>query len=177
MAKKKKKPMVARRKRSSGNDTMGVGVLILIAVACLTLFSSSAAIVMAVGLVPTIVLSFTIKGELKSPRLQCVAYANVAGVLPFVKQAWGTSSPNLERLISDPINLVAMLGSAAIGYALLYVGPVVASYILQGMSADRLKTIAQQRQALVDLWSSDVLGDKEEEKAPTGRFLPRSNPN
>lgn len=172
MAKQRKKVRYRRRKRS-GNDTLGIGVLILVGAATLGLFSPPAALVLAVGLVPTIVLSFTIKGELKSARLQCVAYVNFAGVIPFVKKAWGANSSAVEQLVSDPIVIVAMFGSASIGYALLYVGPLVASYILQTMSEDRLKKIAQQRQALVDLWSSEVLGDQEEKQAAPARFLPR----
>jgi len=72
-----------------------------------------------------------------------------------------------QVVIRDIFNIVAMFGSAAIGYALIYVGPMVASFVLQSLNQDRVKKITQQRQALVDLWGHEVLGDKDE-VAPKG---------
>lgn len=164
MAKDKKAPVV-RRRRARQQEMSGFGPLMLIAISALALFNHHAAIITVVGIVPTIVLGFTGKGEYKAQRLQCVAFANLAGTMPFAGQAISRSL-SWEMIIGDVINLVAMWGGAAIGYALIYVGPLVAAFILQAMNQDRLKKIAQQRQALIELWGSDVLGDKDEPKKP-----------
>ncbi len=172
MAKRKKSPGIPKRRRPP-SEASGFAPLLLIGLTALALFSIDAAIIMVIGIVPTIVLGFTGKGEHKAERLQCVGFSNVGGVIPFIPQAM---SRGWEFMIGDIINIVLMFGSAAIGYALVYVGPMVAAFILQGLNQDRLKKIAQQRQALVDAWSHEVLGDKEDEAVPaqTG-FIRKQN--
>lgn len=171
MAKKTKTPV--NRKRRQRKEMSGFGPLLFIGLATVALFSPPVAILISAGLVPAIVLGFTGKGENKALRLQCVTFANLGGVIPFTMQIWSRPQ-SLETVLSDPINLVIMWGSAAIGYALIYVGPIVATYILQGMSQDRIKQIVQQKQSLVEMWGHEVLGDKEEAPAPK-HIIPRKS--
>lgn len=169
MTKKQKKPVV-RRRRAPQREMSAFGPFLMFGLVITAVINHHAAIVATIGLVPTIVLGFTGRGEHKSQRLQCVGYTNLAGVLPFIPLVIARNDSQV--VIGDIFNIVAMFGSAAIGYALLYVGPMVASYILQSMNQDRVKKIAQQRQMLVDLWGHEVLGDKDEEvgqKAPLRR--------
>jgi len=163
MAKKQKKPAL-RKRRKPRQEISAFGPLLLFGLLAAALFNPNVAIVAAVGLVPTIVLGFTGRGVHKGARLQCVGFANLAGVLPFIPQVLARN--DAQVVIGDIFNIVAMFGSAAIGYALIYVGPMVASYILQSLNQDRVKKIAQQRQALVDMWGHEVLGDKEDDAAP-----------
>lgn len=137
------------------------GPLLIFGLMITAVINHHAAIVAAIGLVPTIVLGFTGRGDHKSQRLQCVGFANLAGVLPFIPLVIARNDSQV--VIGDIFNIVAMFGSATIGYALIYVGPMVASYILQSLNQDRIKKIAQQRQALMDLWGHEVLGDKDDE--------------
>lgn len=163
MAKKKKAPALRRRRQRQ--EISAFGPLFFMSMIVIGFLNWQVATLIAFGLVPTLVLAFTGKGQNKSLKLQCVTLANLAGVLTFVPQVWSRPS-QLEAVITDPINLVMMWGSASIGYTLLYVGPIVATYVLQSISQERIKQIAQQRQALVEAWGPDVLGDKDEENAP-----------
>ena len=160
MAKKQKKPAI-RRRRGPQREMSAFGPFLVFGLVITAVINHHAAIVATIGLVPTIVLGFTGRGEHKSQRLQCVGYTNLAGVLPFIPLV--VARNDSQVVIGDIFNIVAMFGSAAIGYALIYVGPMVASYILQSLNQDRVKKIAQQRQALVDMWGHEVLGDKDEE--------------
>ena len=58
------------------------------------------------------------------------------------------------------------MGSSRFGYALIYIGPHIAAIVLQGLSQDRLKQIAAQRQALIEQWGHEVLGDKDDQTGP-----------
>ena len=168
MVQEKKKAVVRRRRRSS-EEMSGFGPLLIIGVAAVAFYSIDAAIVALVGIVPTIVLGFTGKGLYKAERLQCVGFSNIAGVLPFLQQA---KMRGWEFVIlGDMVSILLMFGSAAIGYALVYVGPMVAAFVLQGMNEDRLKKISQQKQNLVDLWSHEVLGEKEEDPNAGKNFI------
>lgn len=166
MAKEKRKTPVVRRRRRQ-QEVSGFGPLLIIGMAASAFYSINAAIIMAIGIVPTIVLGFTGKGEFRAEKLQCVGFCNIAGVLPFMVQA--KMRGGWDFVVGDIMNLLLMYGSAAIGYALVYVGPLVAAFVIQGMNDDRLKKIATQKQSIVDLWSHEVLGDKEEEDPNAGK--------
>ena len=166
MANEKKKPPVIRRRRRQ-QEVSGFGPLLIVGMALSAFYSLDASIIMAIGIVPTIVLGFTGKGEFRAEKLQCVGFSNIAGVLPFMVQAKMRGS--WDFVVGDIMNLLLMYGSAAIGYALVYVGPLVAAFILQGMNDDRLKKIAAQKQAHVDMWGHEVLGEKEEADPNAGK--------
>jgi hypothetical protein len=144
------------RKRRPQQEMTGFFPLLIVGLICVALFSWQVSVLFVIGLLPTIVLALTGKGAHRSQKLQCVGFSNIAGILPFAKQVW-MRPHDFSVVIWDPINLVAMLGSAAIGYALLYVGPMIAAQVLQVMAQDKLKQIAQNRQALLELWGPEVL--------------------
>ncbi len=162
MVKKKKKPTPMRMRRRLGRrqEINPFIPLLFVALVALGLFSIEAAGVALIGLAPSIVLGLTGKGVNKAEKLQCVGFMNIAGVLPFVSQVLARPG-EFTYIATDPINLVAMFGAAAAGYALVYVGPMVAAIVLQSLAQERVKSINQQRQALIDLWGHEVLGDKD----------------
>jgi cbb3-type cytochrome oxidase subunit 1 len=126
-----------------------------------------AAMLILLGLLPTIVLGLTGKGEYKAERLQCVSMANFSGIIMIIPEVWNKPSA-FEGVIFSLNSWVIMWGSAAIGYALIYVGPMIAAIVLQSLSQDRIKKINAQRQELVEVWGTDVLGDKDEGKVDFG---------
>lgn len=162
MAKKKKQatPMRMRRRTNQRQEMSAFGPLLVASLIVIAIINLSAAGLAIVGLAPTIVLSLTGKGQYKSERLQCVGFMNFAGVLPFIAKVIDTPR-DLVYIITDPINLATMFGASAVGYALVHVGPMVAAMILQSLSQERIKNINQQRQALIELWGAEVLGDKD----------------
>jgi len=162
MAKKqqqpKKVPMRQRRRRKPSSEINGVAPLVVVGLIGISMFQMSVAGLLLIGLMPTFVLGITGRGEHKSYKLQCVAFANIAGVLPFIRQVWDHPQ-GLWSTVLDPLVIVIMFGSAAIGYALIYVGPMVAAVVLQSLAQERLKTLSQQRTTLVAAWGPEVLGD------------------
>lgn len=160
MAKKKKAtPMRMRRRLNNRQEMSAFGPLLVAGLIGLAIFSPSAALLAVVGLAPTIVLGLTAKGVNKAERVQCVGFMNIAGTLPFIAQV--VSRPNeLLFMLTNPINLATMYFAAAVGYALIYIGPMVAAMILQSMAQERIKSINQQRQGLIELWGPEVIGDK-----------------
>ncbi|WP_417450544.1 hypothetical protein [Kordiimonas sp.] len=161
-----KVPMKMRRRRPK-REMSGFLPLLFLGLVAVSLFSWKVSVLFIVGLAPTIVLGVTGKGVHKSEKLQCVGFSNIAGIIPFAMQVWSRPR-DFSMIISDPINLVAMFGSAAIGYALIYVGPMIAAQVLQAMAQDKLKQLAQQKQALLELWGPEVLGDPDGEGEEPG---------
>ncbi|NVJ99674.1 MAG: hypothetical protein HWE25_16105 [Alphaproteobacteria bacterium] len=161
MAKKKDvTPMRMRRRMNRRQEVSMFGPLLFASLIGLAIFSPSGAGLALIGLAPTIVLGLTAKGPNKSERTQCVGFMNIAGTMPFLAQV--IARPNdLMFVATNPINLATMYGAGAVGYALVYVGPMVAAMVMQSMAQERIKNINQQKQALIELWGPEVIGDKD----------------
>jgi len=181
MAKKKApKPVKApvRRRpppRRRGNDnTSASGIFLLIGLIILAVVKPQAAMLVAVGLLPTIVLGFTGKGSHKGQRTLCVGLTNSAGIVILLGDLW-SNSIGLDDMLINLNTWIIMWGGAAIGYALNYVGPLIASMILQGMAQDRIKNINQQKQDLLELWGHEVISndDKKPDLGVGGRTAGR----
>lgn len=169
MAKKDKpaKKPVRRRRQNQGSGG-AIGILFVLLLTVIVVINREAAMLIVIGLIPTLVLGITGKGDFKAERMQSVALANMSGVLLLLASVWSKSN-GFEELISNPTNWIIMWGSAAIGYALNFVGPMIAVMILQNMVKERLKAMQQQRQELIDLWGPEVLGEKQEK--PQQKFI------
>ncbi len=165
-----KKPIYPRRRRRQSDSNIG-GVLFIIGLVFLAFFKPEVAMLIALGILPTIVLGLTAKGTFKSERTISVGFANSAGVLVMIGDVWANGAA-FERVIVSPNTWIIMWGAAGVGYALNYVGPMIAAMVMQGLSQDRIKSINQQKQELVELWGHEVLG-KEEDKTPKVNLLKR----
>lgn len=164
--KPKQAPKRPRRRRGSG-DSNAFGILFIILLVVLGFINMNAAMLLTLGLLPTVVLGFTGKGDNKTQRMLSVAFANGAGVVVLFVDVWNSPSV-FESLIMSPNTWVIMWGAAVIGYALNYVGPMIAAMIMQGLAQDRIKNINQQKQELVELWGHEVLGGKDDDKPDLG---------
>jgi hypothetical protein len=169
---KQKKPIkrVNPRRRRSG-DSNGLGIFFIIGLVILAFFKTDVAMLIALGLIPTIVLGFTGKGTHKTQRMMTVGLANLAGIIMLVADVW-SGAVNFDQIITGADSWIIMWGSAAIGYALNYVGPMIAAIVMQGLAQDRIKNINQQKQELVELWGHEVLGNNDE-KPDLGFIKPR----
>jgi hypothetical protein len=168
MARQPNKKGAAHKRRKKSGDTNAGGILFVIFVGALAAVKFNVAMLLLFGLLPTLVLGITGKGAFKAERMQCVALANIAGVIMLIPEVW--TNPNaFERVIFDFKNWIIMWGSAAIGYALIYIGPMIAAIVMQSLAQDRVKKINSQRQELVEMWGTDVLGDKDDDKVDFGR--------
>ena len=73
---------VTRRRRRRGNQEFsGVTPLLLMLITGLGFFKIELAMLVGAGMLPTFVMAATGKGEYKSAKLQCVAFANLTWVL------------------------------------------------------------------------------------------------
>lgn len=130
---------------------------ILIAALGLAFFSWQIAVFTLVGLLPTFVFAYTGVGPWKFEKAQCLAICNIASVVPVVLPLW-TSPDRFEMMITDPISIAIAFVGAGVGYALLFIGPIVAAIVLQGLSKERLSRLTKQRKDLIDQWGGELIG-------------------
>ena len=151
----KKKTAVRRRKKSEGS---GVLPLLVLGLLVLALINYYMAMLFLFFLVPTFVLAFTGQDAYHGDRLLTVMMMNLAGILPFAMQIYRQPDA-FEYIVFDMVKIATMLGAAAAGYLLLWIGPMIAAIILQALSQDRLQKIAAQRKELLELYGPEVLSD------------------
>ncbi|WP_191252046.1 hypothetical protein [Kordiimonas sediminis] len=159
------------RKQSTKQTLLtGIGV----ALAVLALVEWQVALFATIGLLPTFVLAFTGAGAHMMLKLQIVMFCNITAILPFAAQFW--SRPSEFGSILDqlyPIIMVYM--GAAVGYGLIFAGPIVAAMVLQALSQDRVRGLAKKRQALIDRWGGEVVsGGTVSGAEPGGMVTPPS---
>lgn len=167
MKQPKKKGGPGYRRRRKSNDSNALGIFFVVGMGALAAVKFNAAMLILLGLLPTIVLGITGKGEYKSDKMICVALANCSGVMMMLPDVWSNTS-NIEATLFNFNTWVIMWGASAIGYALIYVGPMLAALILQSLAQDRIKKINAQRQELVEMWGTDVIPEKDDGKVDFG---------
>ena len=151
------------RRRNYGQSS-SIMPLLIVLILILAVFQWQVAALIAIFLLPTFVLAITEKSASYADKLFCVAFMNLSGIAPFAMQVWERPG-SFARVASDVINVVVMLGSAAVGYVLLWVGPIIAATFLQAMAQDKLKNIASQRQSIIDAWGSEVAENVKKEES------------
>lgn len=153
MAEKTEKKAQDKTKKKSGS---GKTVLMMILIGCMVPFGLPTLLV-ACGLLPTVVALFTDTDENKS-GLAAVGYMNLAGVLPFLIELWqkGQAMDVAMAIITEPSSWVVMLGAAGVGYLIMYaVPPMIGSVVLLNQEG-RLRTLTEGVEQLEAIWGPDV---------------------
>lgn len=151
-------PLTARKPRPGNwSQLIGIGsVISAIAVTAFPIF-----LVAVCGLAPAIV-AYMVDDQRLPYRLRTIAAANVAAVIPYLTLLWqrGNDINQATRLLSDPYTWAAMYLGAASGLALLWLGPVFAAGVFNGMATQRRRSLDAYRRRLIDEWGDDILSEK-----------------
>ncbi|MER2519541.1 MAG: hypothetical protein ABTQ34_02505 [Bdellovibrionales bacterium] len=162
MADKKGKPT-----KSSGSKAAqkpkGAGIYILpgILVGGSLFFVFPTFVLMAIGLIPTLVAIFT-DTDREKYSATAVGAMNVAGLTPFVVELWtkGQTLGHVFEILKDANNWLVILGSAAIGQLLLFVVPQITASMTSAHYDIRLKTLKANLEELKNTWGPDVATTK-----------------
>lgn len=151
-------PLQARKpRRNNWSRLLGVASIIsAIAVAAFPTF-----LVAVCGLAP--VIAAYLADDQRIPyRLRTIAAANVAAVIPYLTLLWqrGHDVNQATRLLSDPYTWAAMYLGAVSGLALLWLGPVFAAGVFNGMATQRRRSLENYRRRLIEEWGDDILSEK-----------------
>ncbi len=133
--------------------------IIIFSILLAFLFSLPSAMLLLVGMLPSMVAIFVSKGEVKARSLS-VAFMNFAGCFPFLLKIW-TSEFTIEKgidLISDPFVIVFIYTSAGIGYVIDWglSGYLQTFFYSRGHS--RLRSIKKRQGDIVTRYGQEVTG-------------------
>ncbi|MBK6895533.1 MAG: hypothetical protein IPH06_02945 [Alphaproteobacteria bacterium] len=123
------------------------------------LFSLPTALLLILGMLPTVGAMLSSKGEQKA-RAISVACMNFAGCFPFLLKLWAAGR-TFERgieIIMDPLVIIIIYSMAGVGYVIdILLSTYVSSFLYQ-RGRSRLSAIEVRQQELVQRWGQEVTG-------------------
>ena len=120
---------------------------------------SAIAIILAVGMVPTVVAAIVDKTEGKM-RTMTVGAINFAGCTPFMIDVFkqGNSIETAITYIVEPQTIVVIYFAAGMGYTIDWAITGIVSSIMVQKGKKRRKDILKAQKDLVDRWGAEVTG-------------------
>lgn len=162
--------MAKKRKQSFGWK----GQILLISFMMTCVLFSAVAVIMVVGMIPTIVAGIVDRTEGRV-RALTIGAINFAGCAPFMIEVFKKGN-NLETAITyilEPRTIVVIYFAAAMGYLIDWAMTGIVSSIMVQKTKSRLKDIQKMQKDLTDRWGMEVTGT-----IPLDEFgFPRDNLN
>ena len=131
-------------------------VLLFVFIAIVASSFLPAIIVLLIGLLPTLTVMFVSPKD--SAKLIIIGCFNVAGLFIYLVNVLNkmTFDENIF-LFGDVLNMLIMLGSAALGFVLYYEMPNLFAFITKISSQKRLIYIAKQLKKISEDWGEEII--------------------
>lgn len=155
---------------SKASRTQKKALMIAVGMVVLLFAALPTAMLLAVGLVPTIVALIV---DVTPGRFlaRCVGGMNVAGVVPFVHKLWlsGHTMAQSFAILTDVYTWLVIYSAAGIGW-LLFLGLPGAVAIFRQLNAKRrIYALREQQRALLAEWGDSILPPGEGKKSAAAK--------
>lgn len=124
-------------------------------------------IVLACGMVPSIVAIFLSPARAKGALASMVAL-NLAGVIPVIGFLWerGHTIDQAARLLTDVFMWLIMFGGAGVAGFLLWGVPILVQAAYEVQAVQMIKRLERRRSKLIEEWGGQIIEDA---KFPSGQ--------
>jgi len=158
MAKKKEKKPKAKKQRNSG---WGKQLLYIVSLLAAIVFMPSA-IVMLFGMMPTII-SAVFDVDKRKTKALTVGPVNFVGCTYFLLYLWdtGRSIENAVLIVTNPVSVVVMWGTASIGYMIYWAMSGIVGTVVAETAKGRAVSIKKSQEKMVERWGAEVTGELE----------------
>lgn len=152
----------ARRKRAVRKKAKGAGaggwVMLPLLPLLLAFFYPDMAIVLVIGMVPSVVSIAVSYGVDRGPKLMTISLFNLSGVIPILMDLQGPrySGMGVMAVITDVYAWFVMYGAAGIGIAANWIGPFFAAAILSYLGRIDAHKLKVTRAQLVKEWGDSL---------------------
>jgi hypothetical protein len=148
------------KKKKSKKKLGWRGQILLIASLFLAGVFLPSTVLLLIGMLPTpfAILTDRTKGKTK---VMTVGSMNLAGCSPFLFQLWTVEhsfSKSIE-IATDPLAIIVMWSSAAVGYVLNWAMTGIVSATMHQRGLSRQKSIQKRQNELIERWGQEVTGD------------------
>ncbi len=148
----------ARDKNKKQGKRGGSVTLLAILIVLASAVAPAMMLVMAVGMVPSIVL-LAVGSRDQRGAIPSMVALNLAGVLPVLGSLFerGVSIQTALSLLSDIYNWALMYGAAATAGMLMWAGPAIAQVIVDMQAQSRRRHLEKQRRKMLEEWGGGLL--------------------
>ncbi|MDH5722029.1 MAG: hypothetical protein OEY94_01740 [Alphaproteobacteria bacterium] len=152
------------RKKKKKTSALGGVFLLFLVFGGLVFLPTS--MILCIGMLPSIVALLTSSIVTRS-RVSTIAALNFVGCVPFVFELWslGNDFETSFEIITEPLTIIIIYGTAALGYIFDWVVVGVVSAYLYQRSEARLKAINKRQEQLVEAWGEKVKGKFQTKKS------------
>lgn len=148
---------MAKKKQKKGGGWK-IHIFMILGVLMAVMFSSIA-IIMAVGMIPTLVATIVDRTEGRL-RAVTVGAMNFAGCAPFMIEVFkkGNDMQTAISYIVQPRTIVVMYFAAGMGYLIDWAMSGIVSSIMVQRAKARLKDMQKEQKELIERWGAEVTG-------------------
>ena len=143
-------------------------VLWIAGAALLVVLFRPTAVVLAVGLMPTLLTFFFDRTPEKSAVL-CIGSLNLAGLYPVLMPLW-TKGHTMERALntlSDPTTGALILGAAGVGCIIYFATPPIVSLVLKYRLGREIEDLERHQSEMIAYWGQGLTEDAGLSPTPT----------
>lgn len=157
-----------KRKEKKGGGKLGLFTFCIL-MGLLAPFMMPTVTLVLIGMIPTYVAFATDDDRQKSGAVS-VGAMNFAEIVPFIIDLWskGQTMSNAFRILSDPANLLVILGAAAVGHMIVYAIPQAIASLTLNQAELRIKGLRKNMENLKEAWGEDVATTKPIDKLIQG---------
>ena len=150
-----KKKAKAKPKKGGGGGG-GFFTFLLLGVPT-AIFAMPTALLIAVGMVPSLV-AYIIDRDPEKSAPMTVAPLNMCGILPFMMELWKHDHTMQAAItkIADPLTWLVMYGAAGVGWALYFLVPPIVTNIEVMRAQGRIESLNGRKKDLIEEWGPDV---------------------
>lgn len=148
----------AETAKTGSSNSKRYAILIVLGIASAAIFKMGV-FLMFVGMLPAIVAYETDHTKFKFVSSTVAAF-NFAGVFPDMMQVFieGGTIEILKIKLLDPYVWLVMYGSAALGWCMVWVSPIIAATTLEGIYSGRILHLEGLQKKAEEEWGPEVKG-------------------
>ncbi|GGB28662.1 hypothetical protein P7L78_11850 [Tistrella bauzanensis] len=140
--------------KSSGSSSR---LVVLVVMVVLALVATPTALVLAIGMAPSLVALF-LENRPGAYTTKCIAACNLAGVLPVLRDLWlgGHLLSQARMLVGDPLVWLQMYGAAGVGWSLVWLAPLVAGVLADAAHDRAIVKLRSRQEKLREEWGDEI---------------------
>ncbi len=114
-----------------------------------------------IGMIPAVV-AYIVDHDKHKYIFSTVAALNLTGVFPYMMDIYimGGTFDAIKSKLSDAIVWFIMYGAAGMGWVLVWISPILASAVLEGIYRGRILHLESVQKKLVEEWGKEVTGEQ-----------------
>lgn len=158
MAKKTKTRVKVTVKKKRSNSSLFALKLTGISIVLIFLIKHSFIFLIA-GMLPAIVAHLIDRTDIMY-KFKVVAAMNFAGVAPHLSQlqSQNHSADAVRSIMADPMVWMVMYGSAALGWALVFLAPMITRATIEFFSDNKVARLELEQHKLEEEWGPEIGG-------------------